>query len=164
MYFFLLQIWNIGHISVSVLAARHDSSSAPAVNSRRKEWQLAWRCCRRRQPTATAAPTCAPPTLLADPGAPSPDPLPHLGVCTISYSSPFPFLIRFDDSSAGCVLFDCRRRSRPGAPLQVQRGEFVDVVQAPRFTFKKVLLEDDDKVLIQANQGHSMLSARNLLH
>jgi len=46
----------------------------------------------------------------------------------------------------------------------VQRGEFVDVVQAPRFTFKKVLLEDDDKVLIQANQGHSMLSARNLLH
>ena len=26
------------------------------------------------------------------------------------------------------------------------------------------LLEDDDKVLIQANQGHSMFSARNLLH
>ena len=85
-----------------MLAARHDSSSAPAANSRRKEWQLAWRCCCRCQPTATASPACAPPTLLVDPGAPSPDPLPHLGVCTISYSSPFPFLIRFDDSSAGC--------------------------------------------------------------
>ena len=36
-------------------------------------------------------------------------------------------------------VFDCRRRSRPGAPLQVQQGEFVDVVQASRFTLKKVL-------------------------
>ncbi|XP_066389120.1 uncharacterized protein [Miscanthus floridulus] len=62
------QIWNIGHISVSVLAARHDSSSAPTANSRRKEWQLAWRCCCRCQPTATTSPACAPPTLLADPG------------------------------------------------------------------------------------------------
>ncbi|CAD6220912.1 unnamed protein product [Miscanthus lutarioriparius] len=62
------RIWNIGHISVSVLAARHDSSSAPAANSRRKEWQLTWRCCCLCQPTATASPACAPPTLLADPG------------------------------------------------------------------------------------------------
>jgi len=100
-----LQIWNTGHISVSVLAARRGSSSAPAANSRRKEWQLAWRCCRRRQPTATAAPACAPPTLLADPGAPPPDPLLQLLVCTISF--PFPFLIRFDDSSAGCVPCEC---------------------------------------------------------
>ncbi|XP_066392917.1 uncharacterized protein [Miscanthus floridulus] len=62
------QIWNIGHISVSVLAARHDSSSAPAAKSRRKEWQFAWRCCCHCQPTATASPACAPPTLLVDPG------------------------------------------------------------------------------------------------
>ena len=101
MYFFLLQIWNIGHISVSVLAARHDSSSAPAANSRRKEWQLAWRCCCRRQPTTTATPMCA------DPGAPPPDPLPQLGVCTISFPFPFPFLIRFDDSRVGCVPCVC---------------------------------------------------------
>ncbi|XP_021317624.1 uncharacterized protein LOC110435865 [Sorghum bicolor] len=65
--------------------------------SGKNEWQLAWRCCCRCQPTATASPACAPPTLLANPGAPPPDPLPHLGFCTISYSSPFLFLIQFDD-------------------------------------------------------------------
>jgi len=50
--------------------------------------------------------------------------------CTISYSSPFPFLIQFDDSSAGCVpcgqklFFNCSKWSRKSQILyEVAHGD-----------------------------------------
>jgi hypothetical protein len=89
------------HPQPPVLA--HDSLSAPVANSWRKELRLAWR---RRQPATTAAPACASATMVADPGAPPPDPLPQLLICSI-FPFPFPFLIRFHDSSAGCVPLRC---------------------------------------------------------
>ena len=46
--------------------------------------------------------------------------------CTISYSSPFPFLIQFDDSSVGCVpcgqklFFNCSKVRLFCLPMLVQ--------------------------------------------
>ena len=96
--------------------------------SRARPWLIV--SSRRELPekgVATCLATCLA-TMVADPGAPPPDPLPQLGVCTIS----FPFLIRFDDWSAGCVPWSL---SWSDARLSTQSvrnhsGQFVSAANA----------------------------------
>ena len=80
-----------------------------------------------------------------DPGAPPPDPLPQTPAWSLQHLLLFtlPLLDSiwwFECRMCSLQVFDCWRRSRPGASLQLQQGEFVNVVQGSRFTSTKSII------------------------